>query len=258
MIHCYMWALCKWLALGFKGQKSSVSFGEMDWWLEEKSDSTFDLWILKVFTPLPSPCVGFPWWLSGKESACQSRRCGFDSWVGKIPWRRKWQATPVFLSEKSNGQRSLAGYSPWGRKESDTTQGLNNNNLSLWPHLGQLNKASTLAPAGDSDHKRLHPDPTSNHSENPDWPPALPLSQAHSACWKDLNYLSIKPPPPFLVCVGHHQSWHSKQISGGGGPFCFGRATIIAAFCLKWELHSMHLSFDLDHHKHPRTCLTMQ
>ena len=38
--------------------------------------------------------------LSGKESACQCRRCGFDSWVGKIPWRRKWQPAPVFLLGK--------------------------------------------------------------------------------------------------------------------------------------------------------------
>ena len=40
---------------------------------------------------------------------------------GKIPWRRKWQPTPVFLPGKSHGQRNLAGYSPWGRKELDTT-----------------------------------------------------------------------------------------------------------------------------------------
>ena len=45
---------------------------------------------------------------------------GFDPWVGKIPWRRKWQPTPVFLRGESHGQRSLVGYSPWGRKESDT------------------------------------------------------------------------------------------------------------------------------------------
>ena len=43
----------------------------------------------------------------------------FDPWVGKIPWRRKWQPTPVFLLGESSGQRSLAGYSPWGCKESD-------------------------------------------------------------------------------------------------------------------------------------------
>ena len=47
---------------------------------------------------------------------------GFDPWVGKIPWRRAWQPTSVFLPGESHGQRSLAGYSPWGRTESYTTE----------------------------------------------------------------------------------------------------------------------------------------
>ena len=46
------------------------------------------------------------------------------SWVGKIPWRRKWQPTPVFLPGESHGWRSLVGYSPWSRKESDMTERL--------------------------------------------------------------------------------------------------------------------------------------
>ena len=50
------------------------------------------------------------------------RRLRLDSSVGKIPWSRKWQPTPVFLPRKFHGQRSLAGYSPWGRKESDMTE----------------------------------------------------------------------------------------------------------------------------------------
>ena len=60
---------------------------------------------------------GLPWWLSGKKSACQCRRLGFDPWVRKICWSGKWQPTPVFLPRKSHGQRSLVGYSPWGHKE---------------------------------------------------------------------------------------------------------------------------------------------
>jgi len=51
----------------------------------------------------------------GNESICQCRRCKrckFDPWVGKIPWSRKWQPTPVFLPEEFHGQRSLMGYSP--------------------------------------------------------------------------------------------------------------------------------------------------
>ena len=65
---------------------------------------------------------GFPRWLTYKKSACQCRRCQFDPWVTKIPWRRKWQPTPVFLLEKSHGQRSVAGYSPWSHKEPDVTE----------------------------------------------------------------------------------------------------------------------------------------
>ena len=48
----------------------------------------------------------------------------FDPWMEKIPWRRKWQPTPVFLPGESHGRRSLVGYSPWDRKESDTTEQL--------------------------------------------------------------------------------------------------------------------------------------
>ena len=63
----------------------------------------------------------------GKEPACQYRRCkrhGFDPWVWKIPWRRKWQPTQFLLPGESHGQRSLMGYSPWGRKESHTTEAM--------------------------------------------------------------------------------------------------------------------------------------
>ena len=61
-----------------------------------------------------------PWWLSREESACQCRRLGFDPWVGKIPWIRKWPLTPVFLLEESQEQGSLEDNSPWGHKETDT------------------------------------------------------------------------------------------------------------------------------------------
>ena len=58
---------------------------------------------------------GLSWWLSGEESTCQCRWCRFAPWVRKIPWRRKWQPTEVFLPGEFHGQRSLAIYSPWGR-----------------------------------------------------------------------------------------------------------------------------------------------
>ena len=59
-----------------------------------------------------------------KESACQCRKPMFDSWVEKIPWRKKCQPTLVFLPGKSHGQRSLVGYSPQDHKESDMTEQL--------------------------------------------------------------------------------------------------------------------------------------
>ena len=65
-------------------------------------------------TDLPGSSVG-------KESACNA---GDPSsiWIGKIPWRREWLPTPVFWPGEFYGQRSLAGYSPWGHKESDMTK----------------------------------------------------------------------------------------------------------------------------------------
>ena len=57
---------------------------------------------------------GLPWWLRRYSVCLQCGKPGFNPWAGKIPWRRKWQSTPVLLPGKSHGQRSLVGYSPWG------------------------------------------------------------------------------------------------------------------------------------------------
>ena len=68
--------------------------------------------------------MGFSGVANSKESSCQCRRCKtcrFDPWVEKIPLRRKWQTSPVFFPGESQGQRSLAAYSPWGCEESDMT-----------------------------------------------------------------------------------------------------------------------------------------
>ena len=71
----------------------------------------------------------FSWWLSSKGPICRCRRGRFDPSIGKIPWRRKWQPTPVFLPGKPHGQRGLAGYSPRGCKESGMIEGLNDNKI---------------------------------------------------------------------------------------------------------------------------------
>ena len=88
-------------------------------------------------TPMGSKRVGHDWsdWthmyaphnqaslvVQRKRTCLPSAMCGFDPWAGKIPWRRRWQSTSVFLPGESQGQRSLVGYSPWDGKESDTTK----------------------------------------------------------------------------------------------------------------------------------------
>ena len=68
--------------------------------------------------------TGLPWWLRWYRICLQCRRPAYSPWVGKIPWRREWQPTPVFLPGEFHGQSSLVGYSPWGCKELDTTEQL--------------------------------------------------------------------------------------------------------------------------------------
>ena len=65
--------------------------------------------------------MGFPGSSVVKKSTCEFRRGGFNPWVGKILYRRKWQPTPVFLLKEFHRQKSLEGCSPWGHKELDTT-----------------------------------------------------------------------------------------------------------------------------------------
>jgi len=78
--------------------------------------------VVQTVKNLPAMKETLPRWLSDEEFASQCKRHQFDSGVGNITWGREWQPTPVFLSGEFHGQRSLAGYSPWGHKESDTTK----------------------------------------------------------------------------------------------------------------------------------------
>ena len=79
----------------------------------------------KAFNKIHHLFKDFPGGSTGKEPTCQhgrDKRCGIHPWVGKIHWRRAGQPTPVFLPGESHGQRNLAGCSPWGLTESDTTE----------------------------------------------------------------------------------------------------------------------------------------
>ena len=67
---------------------------------------------------------GESYWLRQWRICQQCRKPGFDPWVRKIPWRREWQSTPVFLPGEFHGQRSLVAYGPGGHKESDMTEWL--------------------------------------------------------------------------------------------------------------------------------------
>ena len=96
---------------------------------------------------------GFPGGPKGREPSCQCRkhrRRGFDSWVGRIPWKRVWQHTLVFLPGGSHGQKSLAGYSPWGRQESDMGKAIEHTRTAPpapWGlHIPTQFSAATLPP----------------------------------------------------------------------------------------------------------------
>ena len=83
----------------------------------------------------PSFMPGLLPWLSSKRISLKCWRHRLDPWVGKILERRAWQPTPVYLPRESHGQRRLADYSPWGHKESDTTEATEHIPINLIPSL---------------------------------------------------------------------------------------------------------------------------
>ena len=82
--------------------------------------------------------LGFHGGSDSKESACQCGRPRLDPWVGKIPWRNKWQPTLVVLPGESYGQRRLADYSPWGSKQSDMAEQLHYHETYIKIHIHSL------------------------------------------------------------------------------------------------------------------------
>ena len=110
---------------------SIISHEKYIGWISNQN-GTFSIWTsvlcsLFCFCVFSDISVGYwrlPWWLRWQRICLQRRRCGFNPWVRKIPWRREWLPTQVFLPGKSHTQRSLEGYSPWGCKESDTAERL--------------------------------------------------------------------------------------------------------------------------------------
>ena len=121
--HCIKslhWMLINWI---FQSRWKNVPSEK-----EKKKEKKCSLKVTHLTDSQNISCIyhysGFPGGAIGKESAYRCRRhkrVGLIFGSGKIPWRRKWQPTPVFLPGESHGQRSLLGYSTWGCKKSDVT-----------------------------------------------------------------------------------------------------------------------------------------
>ena len=116
--------------------------GASSWPRPSGSDAHFTSWpgsSMHIWAALFLNSVGFPGGTVVKKSTYQCRRHAFNPWVGKIPWRRAWQPTPVFSPGEFHGWRSLADYHLWGHKGSDTTEQLitalfsSINIIQLWP-----------------------------------------------------------------------------------------------------------------------------
>ena len=111
LLHRLQFCCCFLAAPGAGGERQGATFHGVHYFMSAPSEKR---------NVLVYPSSGS----AGKESASTAKRPRFDLWVGKIPWRRQWQPTPVFLPGESHRQRSLAGYSPWGCKELDRTERL--------------------------------------------------------------------------------------------------------------------------------------
>ena len=163
----------------------------------------------------------FPGGSDSKSICLQCRRPGFDPWVRKIPWKRKWQPTPVLLPGKSHGRMSLVSCSPWGHKELDTTE---------WLHFHKAIKNKSF---GSS----LHPPTSSKTAPNHNVVTYLAINPAMSmqlrsnlphiiwlALWTDLflrerdpteansTFLAVQAHTPFPI--------HASFISLGAHCFC--------------------------------------
>ena len=121
--------------------------------------------------------AGLPRWDHGKEFTCQCRRCKLDLWVRKIPWRRKWQPNPVFLPRESYGQKSLVAHSPWGCKESNTTE-------HVCTHWKPVHWNSVLSGTQPELETLWHPDLVSAFSTPPRFSPLLKRETFKEKFWE--------------------------------------------------------------------------
>ena len=137
---------------------------------------------------------GFPGGSAGKESACNARDPGSIPGSGRIPWRRKWQPTPVSLPGESHKQRSLGGYSPWGHRETDMTDWLNTCGISVPP---PRIKPQSAAWRGGFLTPGFHFLSTSQRANNIPWTKNEPRGKPHmsvrsvSKCYTSVRSVSV-------------------------------------------------------------------
>ena len=111
-------------------------------WVSRDSDQWFRYIFGEVSNRKATSCFkgdlsyseGPPWWHRWSRIHLQCKRCRFNPWVQKIPWRMEWLPTPVFLLGEFHGQRSLPDYSLWGHKESDMTEQLTHTSSEISPN----------------------------------------------------------------------------------------------------------------------------
>ena len=155
-------------------------------------------------------------WLTSRRIQLPSRRCGLDPWVRKIPWRRKWQPTPVFLPEASHGRRSLVGYSPGDLKrarhdlETEQQQDLLHDIVSFCRTTTWMSDMHTYIPS------QLSLPPTTPKWLFKKWPILIMKCSEHILCTmvnKPLKCMSLsdkhisKPGAGFLKTCSLPQLW---------------------------------------------------
>ena len=135
----------------------------------------------------------------------ETQETGFSPWAGKIPWRRKWQSTPVFLPGESHGQRSLGGYSPWGHKELVTATHMHTCSTEPAPQnwkKGQKEQAESSASAPPSQ-PHIHSGITGHGCHSPRL-----TSTPGSVGWE--LWVAGMPRPAWLLCQHQPWSWHPE------------------------------------------------
>ena len=104
----------------------------------------------------PHSPTGLPWWVRQSRICLQCGRPRFSPWVGKVPWRRKWQPTPVFLPGESRGQRNLVGYSLWSCKALDTSEQLTLFTSLFFIHVSHNHRLQNITHTHTRTHTHLH------------------------------------------------------------------------------------------------------